>query len=299
MKLSEKLKSIRKQLGMSQEQMAEKLCVSRQAVTKWETGAGTPDIDNLISISKLFSYSLDELLSEEIDTRNVPDFLYESNTEYDIDYEKGYDIKLCGANTVTVTSSDNEKVKVRIASNKISDIQSKLKVKIDDLKNRIDIDFRRFGDLTETSAKENIFIFISLPEKYIISAEVTGTTNSLNLNGLKAENFEFSGKTKNLYIQKSEGHIEIDSNQDLDIVCSDFSGKLDINQISSTSQINVPYDFKFNAVVKGRKNHITYTDKGETTENFSDENSETIIELNGIKSELNINRISHNESGVL
>ena len=62
MKFSEKLKSIRKQAGMSQEQLAEKLGVSRQAVTKWETDGGIPDIDNLLAISALFSMSVDELL---------------------------------------------------------------------------------------------------------------------------------------------------------------------------------------------------------------------------------------------
>ena len=45
MTFAEKLKSIRKQAGMSQEKLAEKLGVSRQAVTKWETDAGIPDIE--------------------------------------------------------------------------------------------------------------------------------------------------------------------------------------------------------------------------------------------------------------
>ena len=48
MTFAEKLKSIRKQVGMSQELLAEKIGVSRQAVTKWETGAGIPDIDNMV-----------------------------------------------------------------------------------------------------------------------------------------------------------------------------------------------------------------------------------------------------------
>ena len=55
MTFAEKLKSIRKQVGMSQELLAEKIGVSRQAVTKWETGAGIPDIDNMVSISNLFN----------------------------------------------------------------------------------------------------------------------------------------------------------------------------------------------------------------------------------------------------
>lgn len=70
MTLAEKLKSIRKQAGMSQEQLAEKLGVSRQAVTKWETDAGIPDVENVIAISALFDISIDELLSNEKGAKN-------------------------------------------------------------------------------------------------------------------------------------------------------------------------------------------------------------------------------------
>lgn len=58
MAFAEKLKNIRKQAGMSQEQLAEKLGVSRQAVTKWETDAGIPDIENIMAISALFDISM-------------------------------------------------------------------------------------------------------------------------------------------------------------------------------------------------------------------------------------------------
>ena len=49
MTFAENVKMLRKQAGMSQEQLAEKLGVSRQAVTKWETGAGIPDIQNIMA----------------------------------------------------------------------------------------------------------------------------------------------------------------------------------------------------------------------------------------------------------
>ncbi len=58
MTFAEKLKSIRKQAGMSQEQLAEKLGVSRQAVTKWETDAGIPDIENIMAIGQILSFSI-------------------------------------------------------------------------------------------------------------------------------------------------------------------------------------------------------------------------------------------------
>ena len=62
MRLGERLKEYRNQEGLSQEQLAEKLNVSRQAVTKWENDKGIPDIDNLIVISDELNLSLDELL---------------------------------------------------------------------------------------------------------------------------------------------------------------------------------------------------------------------------------------------
>lgn len=64
MSIGEKLKKCRKKAGLSQEQLAEKLCVSRQAVTKWESDRGIPDIKNIQNISKLFEVSIDYLLDD-------------------------------------------------------------------------------------------------------------------------------------------------------------------------------------------------------------------------------------------
>jgi transcriptional regulator with XRE-family HTH domain len=64
MTLGEKLKSARKNAGFTQEQLAEKLMVSRQAITKWESDKGMPDIDNLKQLSKLLNVSIDYLLDD-------------------------------------------------------------------------------------------------------------------------------------------------------------------------------------------------------------------------------------------
>ena len=66
MKLSENLKRIRKDNNLSQEQLAEKLGVSRQAVSKWESGQSYPEMDKVLLICKLFNYNLDELMNENI-----------------------------------------------------------------------------------------------------------------------------------------------------------------------------------------------------------------------------------------
>lgn len=83
--LGKKLKSARKEAGLTQEQLAVKLMVSRQAITKWEADKGMPDIENLKSLSQLLGVSIDYLLDngeqlnisvirEEI---NLEEFTYE------------------------------------------------------------------------------------------------------------------------------------------------------------------------------------------------------------------------------
>ena len=65
MEFNEKLQELRKQKGLTQEELAEKLFVSRTAISKWELGKGYPSIESLKAISKFFSVSLDELLSSD------------------------------------------------------------------------------------------------------------------------------------------------------------------------------------------------------------------------------------------
>ena len=65
MEFNEKLQQLRKHKGLTQEELAERLYVSRTAVSKWESGRGYPNIDSLKALAKFFSVSLDELLSGE------------------------------------------------------------------------------------------------------------------------------------------------------------------------------------------------------------------------------------------
>ena len=65
MEFNEKLQTLRKQKGLTQEELAEILFVSRTAVSKWESGRGYPSIDSLKAIAKFFSVTIDELLSND------------------------------------------------------------------------------------------------------------------------------------------------------------------------------------------------------------------------------------------
>lgn len=72
MKLHENLQALRKEAGFSQERLAEQLGVSRQAVSKWESGQSTPDLDNLTALSDLFGVSLDGLVRDGAGTQQNP-----------------------------------------------------------------------------------------------------------------------------------------------------------------------------------------------------------------------------------
>ena len=286
MTLAEKLKFLRKQAGMSQEQLAEKLGVSRQAVTKWETDAGIPDIENVIAISALFDISIDELLSNENGAKKPTDYLFESITEYDIDEPKRFDMKFGGAKQFVLTGCGSEKIRVRLASNTLSTLQSDFKVKIDDIRKRIDVDVNRRNGVSEATAKEDVSIFVQIPTPYIGKIECAVNAETVEIRSLECESVELDIKTPHIVLEDVSGTVEINCNLDMEVVCQSLNGEVDINQVSATSKIYIPKDTVFTAVTKGIGTSISYEKDGRQTERFDTPDAENIIELNGIKSEL-------------
>ncbi len=91
MKLNEKIFYCRKKAGLSQEALAEELGVSRQAVSKWETGDAVPEIGKLVSLAKTFDVTTDWLLSEE-EPEEEPEFktnYYKESVEWKADDSTG------------------------------------------------------------------------------------------------------------------------------------------------------------------------------------------------------------------
>lgn len=83
MKFSENLIKLRKEKNWSQEQLAEKLNVTRQTIYKWESGQSYPEMDRLIEISEIFKISVDDLIKSGINTEQIS-----SRNEYDAFYTK-------------------------------------------------------------------------------------------------------------------------------------------------------------------------------------------------------------------
>lgn len=286
--ISMRIRELRKQAKLSQEMMAEKIGVSRQAITKWETGLGAPDIENLVAIADLFKLSLDELMGRDIEHETLAkDYLYESVTEYDIDGKKDFDISFMGANKLKLYAYEGEKVKVILLSDTISDIQNELKTKIDDIKWKIDIDIKRVGNLSETVAKNELTIKILIPQLYMGEVDLNGNTNILELKNLELDNIEFSGKAKEIALENIKSHIEIDTNEDAKLYVKNVEGALDINQLSATSKLYIASTDEFGFVTKGVLNKVLCKQDMLNIKEVSEE-PKLVIELNGIKSELSI-----------
>ena len=288
MTFAENLKMLRKQAGMSQEQLAEKLGVSRQAVTKWETGAGIPDIENIMAISTLFDISIDDLLSNKSGSKKLPEteYLYESVTEYDIDESKRYDMKLGGAKRLVLVGDEGEKIRVSLGSNTFSALQNDFKVKIDDIRKRIDIDIKRRNGVTEATAKNEVDIFVQIPVQYVDKIECEVHAETVEIRSIECENIELGVKTSKLVMENIIGWVEVDCNLDMEIMCDSLNGEIAINQVSATSKMHLPKEAVFQAVAKGIGTSISYEKAGQRAERFDTPEADNVIELNGIKSEL-------------
>lgn len=79
MSLSIRLQELRKEANLSQEQLAEKLGLSRQAISKWESEQSNPDINNIIKLSKIYNVSTDYILKGEEVTNNLQNDCIQTN----------------------------------------------------------------------------------------------------------------------------------------------------------------------------------------------------------------------------
>lgn len=115
-----RLFELRKKNGLSQEELAEKLGVSRQAVSKWERSEASPDTDNLIALAKLYGLTLDELIyGKNDDGESSSDSGEPTGTAEHKDDDEKIDKVSIGPAGIFVESKDGEKMKINLSGIKI------------------------------------------------------------------------------------------------------------------------------------------------------------------------------------
>lgn len=107
MNLSEKIFNERRKLGLSQEQFAEKMQISRQAVSKWESGQSTPDLDKIVLMSQIFGVSTDYLLKETVDMVENTESTIAGDSIYDSSNSRKSDMADAVFNEGSESNSEN------------------------------------------------------------------------------------------------------------------------------------------------------------------------------------------------
>lgn len=273
MLFKEKLKMLRKQNNFTQEELAEKLYVSRQAITKWESGDGTPDIENLKQISIVFNTTIDELIKEDINVTIENREQYTYIEELEIDHTKHFDIHICKIYELNILPNTQEIVKIELLSNKEGNLEESFKIKFDDLYNKLDIDIKNKKQV------EDVIINMYLPEKYIEEIELNSKIKILNISNLEMNKLEYDGDLKYLNVKNLKGKIVLNTTKcDIEANYDKLDGILEVNTINSTARVEIPRETKYKTVLKGIKN--------EFVNSIDTEDSQNIIELNGINSKL-------------
>ena len=273
MLFNEKLKMLRKESGFTQEELAEKLNVSRQAITKWESGEGTPDIENLKLISNLFNTTIDNLIKEEknVNIENLNKFKF--SEELEINHTKHFDINLGNFEEVNILPNSEETVRIELLSSKYENLDELFKVKFDDLYNKLDVDVKNNKKI------DNIIFNIYLPEKYIEEIELNTKIKSLNISNLEISKLEFDGELKYINVKNSKGRIVLNATKcDIEANYDAFNGELEVNTFNSTARVQIPKGTKYKTILKGIKNQ--FVDETNTDE------ATNVIELNGMNSKL-------------
>ena len=196
---------------------------------------------------------------------------------FTIGERKDFDIKISFSCEAVITANNTNQAEITITSEKAVNLEDCIKLRTNDTSSRFDMKIKA------NNLDKDVKLIFSLPSEFVNKVELNGTMNKLSIIDIEADNIEASGKISVLKIKNANSHIEINSNNDMKIVCSDTVGKLDINQISANSELAVSVDTKFKAENKGRKTQIFVNDKLEQTDDCKLE-----IELNGIKSNLEI-----------
>lgn len=286
MDFGDKLKQYRINEGLSQEQLAEKIGVSRQAITKWETKRGLPDVENMIILAELFKLTLDELVLSEVRRQENKPAVFESETVYDIDTQKHFDINLGGARAITLKTGSDEKIHIRLSSETLEDIGSLFKIKLDEKKGKLDVDLMNKKGVSRFETQESVAITLLLPERFTEHAEVSASVKTLYVEDLRLERLEYDGDAEKVYIRDVMGSVELTAKTDYEIWVAGSCPRLDVNQFKAKTVVHLKDAENVKVLNNGRKCTVITRKDGEAVELPENENAHNVISTSGIFSEL-------------
>ncbi len=296
MNIASRIRELRSEQNLSQEQLAGKVGVSRQAVTKWETGAGVPDIENLAALARVFGVTVDELLNGGSDAFAAN--AYESVTALDLVQEKNYDIEVGCARAVRLRAVEGEKLTVRLTSEAIEDLAGAVKVLVDTQGRNLDITVKSCGVVADSILRHELDVLVDVPTAHAASAEISLNARLCCVEGALMD-VEVSGQADRVLLRDVEGHMELDLTGNTEVWAEGVTGKLDVNQISAVSALHLPKDTVFSARTKGHlgRRTLRFSQNGEPCESTAVDDAPLAIELAGARVELTIDLVEGAQPG--
>lgn len=244
-----------------------------------------PDVENMVIIAEIFKITLDELLidSGAKQSRKTP--VYTSETIYDIDCEKHFDIKIGSAAKIALTSGKDEKLHIRLSSETIEDLDKMFKIRLDERKNMLDVVCLNKNKLSRYEAEESLEIEIMLPEQYTDHCEIEASAKLLAIRELHLRRLEYDGDAEQVLISNSSGSLELTAKTDFEIFVNEMNGRLDIHQWKAKAVVHIK-EHMANVINKGRKFNVYYRKEGNVIEYENCADSESEISISGVFSEL-------------
>lgn len=224
-----RLFDLRKKRGLSQEELAEKLGVSRQAVSKWERSEASPDTDNLIALAKIYGLTLDQLIygteepnDEKSDNENEAD---SADDEDDFSETEKKD-----AAFITVNDKNGNRVTINVGDDGVKIKQSAS----DSTENTVNVSGEIDPDEDIDKALKNAIKGAIMNNKGITVESEDGDTVKLSFDGIKIKH-----KSKRKSNDDPEEVDESDYDDDEDY--GSYENKKEDNGIAVSIMLNLPY----------------------------------------------------------
>ena len=223
---------------------------------------------------------------EEVKKQEEKPVIFESETVYDIDMGKHFDINLGGARKITIKTGVDEKIHIVLSSESLAEIGSLFKVKLDEKRNKLDVELVNKKGVSRFEAQESVDITLLLPEKFTEHAEVGASAKELFVEDLRLSRLEYDGDAEKIFIRDTQGSLEFTAKTDYEIFISGNCTELDENQFKAKAIVHLENADNYKFSNNGRKCKFITRKNGETVELEKNETAENIISTSGIFSEL-------------
>lgn len=245
-----------------------------------------PDVENMVIIAGIFKTTLDELLRDSAIKQESEKPVFISETIYDIDCEKHFDINIGNASAVILSSGTDEKLHIKLSSETLENLDAMFKIKLDEKKNKLDVNCLNKNRLSRYEAEDSLRVEIILPDKYSDHCEIEASVKLLVVRDLHLRCLEYDGDAEQVLISNSSGSLEFTAKTDYDITVDKITGRLDINQWKAKAIVHIPENNLVKVINIGRKCNVYYVKNDNVIEyeNFADDKNE--LSVSGIFSEL-------------